>query len=138
MNKHIKNAIRLSWSEVSSILNKIITSQLDRQVSCNARLDDTGYWSISLNDGYFTVDELKILLDFIDADLDTRYYCLPPDSDTSRSVSMNVAERLLSIELGTTWEHISICREGLWLIGIEDISNLSKIIAKRGDKHEEA
>ena len=132
MNKHIKYAMKLRWSEVASIIADVITSQLGRKVECTARYEDYDYWCVSAEDGAFTVDELKTLLDFVNADLSTRRDCLPCDSDASRSIGMSLSETLLSIQLETTWEHASICREGLWIVGIEDISTLSKYIAKRG------
>ena len=133
MNKHIKYAMKLHWNEVASIIDDVITSQLGRKVNCTAKSEDFNYWSASAADGdTFTVGELKTLLKFINADLTTCHDCLPPDSDTSKSIGMPVSETLLGIGLETTWEHVSICREGLWIVGIEDISMLSKYIAKRG------
>lgn len=139
MNNHIKYAMKLRWSEVAFIIGKVITSQLRREVKCTCGYEDYDYWTASAIDGdTFTVDELKILLEFIDADLSTCHDTLPSDSDTSRSIGMIVSETLLGIGLETVWEHASICRDGLWIVGIEDISMLSKIISKRGGKNEEA
>lgn len=139
MNNRIKYAMKLKWHEVSSVIGEIITSQLGRYVKCSARCEDSNYWSAFAADGdTFTVEELKILLKFINADLNTRHETLPPDSDTSKSIGMTISETLLAIGLETTWEHASICIEGLWLVGIDDIATLSKVISKRGGKNEEA
>ena len=139
MNNRIKYAMKLRWSEVASIISEVIASQLGRQVKCTCGYEDYNYWTASAIEGdTFTVEELKTLLKFIDADLSTCHDTLPSDSDTSRSIGMTVSETLLGIGLETVWEHASICREGLWIVGIEDISTLSKIISKRGGKNEEA
>ena len=133
MNKHIKYAVKLKWSEVALIIGEIITSQLGRQVTCTARSEDFNYWTAStVESDTFTIKELETLLKFINADLNTRYECLPPDSDTTRSIGMTVSETLLSIALETSWEYASVCSEGLWLAGIEDISTISKYLSKRG------
>ena len=137
MEKNIKYAAKFYWSEIASITGELIASQLGRKVSCTAGYDAQNYWSVSAaKDETFTVDELKTLLDFINADLSTRHECLPPDSDSSRAICMSVSETLLSVALETAWEHSSICREGLWLVGIEDISAISKLISKRGGNND--
>ena len=137
MNKHIKYAVKLKWSEVASIIGEIITSQLGRQVTCMARSEDFNYWTAStVESDTFTIKELETLLNFINADLNTRYECLPIDSNTSRSIGMSVSETLLSIALETTWEHSSVCQEGLWLSGIDGISTISKYLSKRGAEHD--
>lgn len=137
MNKHIKYAIKLKWSEVASIISEIITSQLGRNVVCKASCEDYNYWTAStVESDTFTIQELEILLKFVNADLNTRYECLPADSETSRSIGMSVSETLLSISLETSWEHFSVCADGLWLAGIEDISTISKYLCKRGAKHD--
>ncbi len=133
MNSRVKYAMKLRWSEVASIIGEVITSQLGRQVKCTCGYEDYNYWTASAIEGdTFTVEELKTLLKFIDADLGTCHDTLPSDSDVSRSIGMTVSETLLGIGLETVWEHASICREGLWIVGIEDISTLSKVISKRG------
>ena len=136
MNNKIKYAMKLTWSEAASIIADVITSQLGRQVNCTCQYEDFSYWTVAtVETDTFTVKELEVLLNFIDADLNTRYETIPEDSDVTRSIGMTVSETLLGIGLETTWEHISICREGLWIVGIDDISELSKLIIKRGVKN---
>lgn len=137
MNNRIKYAMKLSWSEIASIIGEVITSQLGRQVKCTCQYEDYDYWTAASESDTFTVKELKTLLNFIDADLSTRYETLPTDSNTTRSIGMTVSETLLGVGLETTWEHISICREGLWIVGIGDISELSKVLSKRGVNNDE-
>ena len=133
MNKHIKYAMKLRWDEVAKIIGDIISSHLGRKVVCTAKYEDYNFWCASAaGDDTFTKEELNSLLDLINADNIKRYDCLPTDSDTSKSLSMDLSETLLATQLGTFWEHASICREGLWIVGINDISMLSKYIAKRG------
>lgn len=133
MNNRVKYAMKLHWNEVANIIGGIVSTLLGREVICTARYEDYNYWcAATTEDDTFTVEELNILLNFIAADASVRYDNIPHDAGTSRSIAMNLSETLLSLCLETTWEHASICRDGLWLVGIEDVSALSKCISKRG------
>lgn len=124
MDNKIKNAVKLSWGEISQHISTIVSQQLGRSVVCKANYEDYNYWGAAAATGTFTVDELKILLCFIKADNNTYCDSLPSDSDTSKSIGMTLSETLLAISLKTTWEHTSICKDGLWLVGLENASML--------------
>ena len=119
MTNIVKNAIKLTWDEISPMLCSIISAKLGRTAICKAEYQDYHYWDVVATVDTFTLEELKMLLKYVGGNEDTYLDCLPTDSVTSKSIGMGVSEKLLAECIGTQWDHTSICEDGIWLIGID-------------------
>lgn len=64
-HKSIVMTLKLSWQEVSSLQTGIIGTILKRPVSCEASQDDMTYWDTAAIDGWFTLQEIHLLLDIL-------------------------------------------------------------------------
>lgn len=119
MDNIIKNAVKLSWDEISPKLCSIISLKLGRTAICKAEYQDFNYWDVTATVDTFSFGELKVLLASVDAKEDAYSDCLPSDSEASKSIGMKLSEKLLAECIGTEWDHTCICEDGLWLIGID-------------------
>lgn len=120
MNKHIKNALRLTWGEVSYYISGYVSRYLGRNIVCKATVEDGNYWDTSAVNTEFTKSEFRTLLSLVFADDFMYHESLPKDSDTSRSLGMELSEALLKMVISSAWHCCSIHEDGLWLIGIDE------------------
>lgn len=110
--------IKLDWTEIGSMVGKMVSDVLGRSVCCCARSDAYDFWTVSAVSGRFNLQELRQLLDFADADSETRCATIPVDSDSSASLDMSLSELLLQRCLDRAWQEEHISEDGLWLIGV--------------------
>lgn len=68
MNKHIKNALRLTWGEVSYYISGYVSRYLGRNIVCKATVEDGNYWDTSAVNTEFTKSEFRTLLSLVFAD----------------------------------------------------------------------
>lgn len=120
MNKHIKNALRLTWGEVSYYISGFVSRYLGREIVCKATVEDGNYWDTAAVNTEFTKPEFRTLLSLVNADDFMYHESLPKDSDTSRSLGMELSEALLKRVISSAWHCRSIHEDGLWLIGINE------------------
>ena len=119
MDNKIKNALLLTWGEIAFYVGEKVSGLIGRKITCQAGFEDEAYWGVAAINDTFSVQELKNILCSVIATKSMYDEALPPDSDDSRSLGMGLSAKLLENCIGSSWEHLSISDDGLWLIGIE-------------------
>lgn len=111
-------AAKYDWDEVGALVGQAISEILGWTVPCRARYDDYDYWTVSAVKDQFTIPELELLLDYVDANAEMRNATIPEDADTTVCLDADLSRALLQLQLGTTWQDEHLTETGLWLIGI--------------------
>ncbi len=61
------------------------------------------------------------MLQTVDATLEDCEEALPDDGRVDiKDIGISLAEKLIARNLGLTWEHQIIAKDGLWLVGVKD------------------
>lgn len=89
-----------------------------RPMKVNARCDDSDYWSFSVLDAPFTVDEIYQLLMMVEHDDEMRLDAIPSDGNTSHSIGMYLSKKLLMKATHLDWTEELITPSALWLIDV--------------------
>lgn len=110
-------AYKLMWGYVSYRLSRIISALLGRTVTCDVQQEDDNYWSAAASEGAFTIVEIASLIDAVGGAKELFVHSLPTDSNTSKSLSMELCQELLKKELELNWEAEFINSDALWIIG---------------------
>lgn len=108
----------LDWEQVAQWGSSYISSVLSRQVVCKALPDAPDYWSYSLPDDYFSIYELCMLLESVQASPEIYRATLPDDSNRSRDLSAALSEAILGKILHASWECSLAKPEHLLLIRV--------------------
>lgn len=128
MDNKIKNALLLTWGEVSFYIGQKVSDIIGRKITCRSGYEDAYYWGAAATNDTFSVQELKNLLCYVNASKELYDEALPPDSDSSKSLGMGLSQKLLEKCIGSSWEHLSFSNDGLWLVGINpEVVNLPEM-----------
>lgn len=110
-------ALRLSWDAVSRYFEALLSALLGRAIVCNSRSMDDSYWSVAALSGTFTNLEIIKLAQFVNGDDEMLIEALPSDSDTSRSLGMELCRALLKYALKLDWATEFVSDDGLYILG---------------------
>ena len=111
--------IYLSWEELSAIFSALLSKLLGKTVKCRAKEDDYDYWAVMTDIGLNDADMGHVCIHAGQTG-EALVEELPSSTgdDMYHSISMMLAEKLLSKELGVSWEctHVD-AEDGLYFIG---------------------
>ena len=110
-------ALRLSWDAVSRYFEALLSALLGRAIVCNSRSMDDSYWSVAASSGTFTNLEIIKLAQFVNGDDEMLIEALPSDSDTSRSLGMELCRALLKYALKLDWTTEFVSDDSLYILG---------------------
>lgn len=110
-------ALRLSWDAVSRYFEALLSALLGRAIVCNSRRMDDSYWSVAASSGTFTNLEIIKLAQFVNGDDEMLIEALPSDSDTSRSLGMELCRALLKYALKLDWATEFVSDDSLYILG---------------------
>lgn len=116
MNKPY-TAIKISMEEVSCYLGNLLSALLGRKITCQTYYEEDGYWSISAVNDRFLSTEIMQLIRYVGGDYEMIQCNIPTESDTSRSLDVDLCNALLSRALNLKWEAEFLTEEAIWLIG---------------------
>lgn len=123
MNLCEKRTVRLPWDQVCSIISDLISDVLDVQVSCRVIVNENEAWGVEFVDYRMSLPQLCTLVQMIHPTLDDWEDALPDEGGVDvKDIGMYIAEKLMSNYLHLVWEHHIIASDGLWLVGVNDIS----------------
>ena len=112
------SAIKLPWDTVSQHVGEIASVILSRSITCTAKGEDGCYWSIAAERDTFRNSEITQLVASMDGGMKMMRDSLPSDSNTSRSLGMDLCRALLQQSLGVKWEQEFVTKEALYLVGV--------------------
>lgn len=109
--------LKLEFSRVAWYLGNILSALLGREIHCTAKAEDDSYWSIAAIDDRFTNSEIVSLIQYVGGDATMIRRCIPPDSNSSRSLGMDLCEALLKHVLKMDWKQEFVTEDALWILG---------------------
>ena len=117
MNRPLKfTALKLDHQKISEHLEKLISLILGREILLSAKCEDDGYWSVAAIGDRFTTTEIMELIDAVKGDQKMIEYCIPTESNTSRSLDMTLCRALLMRSLEIHWDTEFVTEDALWII----------------------
>lgn len=111
------STLLLPWQDVAQYASAIVSSVLRRNIECLCNADSYDYWAIYTKVENITNVEIAQLVSFVEGEPEMLKRALPIDSNTTRSLEMQLTRALLKIILKLDWEREFLSDEGLWLIG---------------------
>lgn len=109
--------LKLELSRVAWYLGNLLSALLGRQITCTAKTEDDCYWSVSAVNDRFSNSEVIGLIHYVGGDAAMIRSSIPPDSNSSKSLSMELCEALLKHVLKLYWEREFVTEDALWLLG---------------------
>lgn len=109
--------IRLELSRVAWYLGNLLSALLGRQITCTAQSEDDCYWGVRAVNDRFSNSEVVGLIHYVGGGADMIRCSIPPDSNSSKSLSMELCEELLKHMLKLDWKREFITEDALWLLG---------------------
>lgn len=109
--------LKLEFSRVAWYLGSLLSALLGRRITCTAKAEDDSYWSIAAIDDRFSNSEVVSLIHYVGGDATMIRRCIPPDSNSSRSLDMDLCEALLKHVLKLDWKREFVTADALWLLG---------------------
>ena len=114
-------ALELPWNLVGNIIGAQLGNILGKKIQCNASPDDWDYWAVKFHKYRMAIDEVELVCRFVQATVQERKDAFPSEVETTvGSLGNEIASKLLSLGLGTSWEKYFALKEQLYLVGCED------------------
>ena len=130
-NQKIYTTVKLEWDRVAVCLEEILSMILATNISCEVHCEDNDYWSAASTNHDFTIPEIRRLLMTMQAPDGWYDSNIPIDSETSKSLDMDLCRALLQENLKTNWVEELVKEDGLWIIGVDSLVSF-----KEGKEHE--
>lgn len=130
MSSAERRALYLGWGSVCEIMEKEIKEILCLDLSYKTNPIGIDYWDVQFKDYRLPLPKLCRLLHSMEATQEEWEASFPDEGDDVTGISMALAEKLLSRNLGVTWIHSLVTEKGLWLVGVSDS------LEGRGKTHE--
>ena len=111
------NTLKLELSRVAWYIGNLLSTLLGRQIECTAQAEDDGYWSVAAVNDRFSNAEIISLINYVEGDASMIRHCIPTDSNSSRSLGMDLCEALLKHILKLQRDQEFVTQDALWLIG---------------------
>lgn len=109
------SALKLPWEQVSKYVGTMVSAILGRDITCSTRAEDDNYWSVAAVYDRFTNVEIVRLVKAVDGSEDMLSHALPPDSNTSRSLEMDLCRALLQRAMDLAWDTEFVAQDALWV-----------------------
>ena len=115
----IYSTVKLEWDRVAVCLEEMLSMILATNIRCKCRCEDNNYWSVAATNHDFTVPEIRRLLMTVQAPESWYSSNIPTDSETSKSLDMDLCRALLQEILKTKWTEELVSDDALWIIGVD-------------------
>lgn len=109
--------LKLELSRVAWYLGNLLSALLGREITCTAQSEDGCYWGVRAVNDRFSNSEVIGLIQYVGGDATMIRCSIPPDSNSSKSISMELCEALLKHVLKLEWKQEFITEDALWLLG---------------------
>lgn len=108
-------ALKLPWEQVSQYVGSMVSTILERDITCSTKGEDDNYWSVAAENDRFTNVEIVRLVKAVDGSEHMLSHALPIDSNTSRSLEMDLCRALLQRALDIAWDTEFVTNDALWV-----------------------
>lgn len=109
--------LKLELSRVAWYLGNLLSALLGREIICTAQSEDGCYWGVRAVNDRFSNSKVIDLIQYVGGDATMIRCSIPPDSNSSKSISMELCEALLKHVLKLEWKQEFITEDALWLLG---------------------
>lgn len=109
------SALKLPWELVSQYVGSMVSAILDREIICSTRAEDDNYWSVAAENNHFTNVEIVRLVKAVEGSENMLSHALPHDSNTSRSLEMDLCRALLQRAMELVWDTEFVAQDALWV-----------------------
>lgn len=109
------SALKLPWEQVSRYVGSMVSAILERDIICSTKGEDDNYWSVAAEDYRFTNVEIVRLVKAVDGNEHMLSHALPIDSNTSKSLEMELCRALLQRALDLAWDTEFVAEDALWV-----------------------
>lgn len=117
-----KKALKLQWQIIGSMVSEESRDIFGICSQCKALVVEEEYWDAGFIDYRLPLPKLCQLLEYLQIPPEVWAEVLPTEGETDTAyLGMTLSEKLLERHLRITWEHHLIMKEGLWLVGVQDI-----------------
>lgn len=89
------SALKLPWELISRYIGSMVSAFLGRNITCSTKCEDDNYWSVAAICDTFTNVEIVQMVHAVHGDDHMLQHALPIDSNTSRSLEMELCQALL-------------------------------------------
>ena len=116
------SALKLPWEQVSRYVGSMVSAILEQDITCTTKGEDDNYWSVAAEDYRFTNVEIVRLVKAVEGNEHMLSHALPIDSNTSKSLEMELCRALLQRALDLAWDTEFVAEDALWVTvaGAED------------------
>lgn len=108
-------ALKLPWVQVAKYVSSLVSAVLEREITCEARREDDEYWSVAAENDCFTNVEVVRLVKAVDGNERMLSFALPVDSNTTKSLEMDLCSALLKRAMNLVWDTEFVTAEALWV-----------------------
>ena len=112
------HTLRLELPVVAEWLSRKISALLQREIHCEATVDDYDYWALKCTNDRFSLADLSLLLAHVKASREVAIQAIPSDADSTCGIDLLLSNELLKEVLNTGWEQQLVCYTTLYLIGV--------------------
>ena len=109
------SALKLPWEQVSRYVGSMVSAILEQDITCSTKGEDDNYWSVEAEDYRFTNVEIVRLVKAVDGSEHMLSHALPIDSNTSKSLEMELCRALLQRALDLAWDTEFVAEDALWV-----------------------
>ena len=109
------SALKLPWEQVSRYVGSMVSAILERDITCSTKGEDDNYWSVAAVSDRFTNVEIVRLVKAVEGNEHMLSHALPIDSNTSRSLEMELCRALLQRALDVAWDTEFVAKDALWV-----------------------
>lgn len=118
MNRPQKyTAFRMEWDCIGQHLSGLVSETLNREVKCEARQEDYDYWCTFTSEDKLSASEIAALVEAVNGNKEMYAEAIPTDSNTSRSLTMELSQALLKKAMDSDWVEELVREDALWIIG---------------------
>jgi hypothetical protein len=112
------HTLRLELPVVTEWLGRKISALLQREIHCEATVDDYDYWALKCTNDRFSLADLSLLLAHVKASREVAIQAIPSDADSTCGIDLLLSNELLKEVLNTGWEQQLVYDTTLYLIGV--------------------
>ena len=109
------SALKLPWEQVSRYVGSMVSAILEREITCSTKGEDDNYWSVAAVNDSFTNVEIVRLVKTVDGSEHMLSHALPMDSNSSRSLEMELCRALLQRAMDLAWDTEFVAEDALWV-----------------------
>lgn len=117
-NPTLLHTLRLELRDAALWLSRKLSILLEREIICEATVDDYDYWALKCTNDRFSLADLCKLLSHVNASKEIAECTIPSDAKSTCGIDISLCNALLQELLNTGWEKQLVQEDAVYLIGV--------------------